>query len=230
MFPYMYGFQGIQYIIPALLLSLIAQGLISSRYSKYRSISNQMGITGAQVANAILRNNGIDYMPVKSIRGTMTDHFDPRSESISLSEEVYNGTSIASISIAAHEVGHAIQYSTGYFLLRLRAALVPITNFATQISFLFLLGGMLFNQRLATIGIFLFGFSFLFQVVTLPVEINASRRALNELEKLGISDVDAYGSEKMLSAAALTYVAAMASALGQLLRLISIFGQNNNRR
>ena len=229
MFPYMYQMQGLQYLIPAMLISLLAQGLISSRYSKYKTVNSNLNLTGAEVAKTILKNNGIGYMPVSPVRGQLTDHFDPRTESISLSQEIYSGTSVASIAVAAHEVGHALQYANNYIPLKLRSALVPVTNFATQISFVFLFLGLLINPQLANIGILLFSFSFIFQLVTLPVEINASRRALAELEKIGISEETAFDSKKMLSAAALTYVAALITALMQLLRIISIFGNNNRR-
>lgn len=213
------------YVLPALILSMIASGRVQSAYNKYRQQISMLGLTGQEVANRILQNNGIMDIAIVRHEGTMTDHYDSNKGIIALSSEVFGGTSIASIAIAAHEAGHAVQLSEGYLPLKIRHALVGVTSFATSASYIFILMGIFFNNFFGQIGIILFLIIFIFQVVTLPVEYNASKRALNELAFVGASEGDLKDSKKMLDAAALTYLAAMLTALAQLLRLISIFGR-----
>ncbi len=213
------------YVLPALILSMIANGRVQSAYNKYRQQLSMLGLTGQEVASRILQNNGIMDIAIVRHEGTMTDHYDSNKGIIALSRDVFGGTSIASIAIAAHEAGHAVQLSEGYLPLRIRHALVGVTSFATSASYIFILLGIFFNNFFGQIGIVLFLIIFIFQVVTLPVEYNASKRALNELAHVGATEVDLKDSKKMLDAAALTYLAAMLTALAQLLRLISIFGR-----
>lgn len=213
------------YVLPALILSMIASGRVQSAYNKYRQQLSMLGLTGQEVASRILQNNGIMDIAIVRHEGTMTDHYDSNKGIIALSRDVFGGTSIASIAIAAHEAGHAVQLSEGYLPLRIRHALVGVTSFATSASYIFILLGIFFNNFFGQIGIVLFLIIFIFQVVTLPVEYNASKRALNELAHVGATEVDLKDSKKMLDAAALTYLAAMLTALAQLLRLISIFGR-----
>ena len=185
------------------------------------------GMTGAQAAERILRANGIMDVSVQRVSGKLTDHYNPSTKVLNLSESVYGSSSVAAIGVAAHECGHAIQHSKGYVPLSLRTALVPVANIGSQLSWIFIILGVIFsfNQTLITVGIFMFSAAVLFQLVTLPVEFNASSRALRELESNGILYREEVAqTRKVLSAAALTYVAAAASAILQLLRLILLFG------
>ena len=217
--------------MPALLLSLWAQVKVKSTFSKYSKMPARM--TGADACYAIQRQGGIS-IPVEAIRGSLTDHFDPKANAIRLSEPVCNVASIAAVGVAAHETGHALQYAEGYGPMKLRHSIVRITQFASSASFwLFaiglLIGAYADNYLVAYLGLFGFFIMFFFQLVTLPVEFNASRRAIRALEAQGIlSDEELRGARKVLSAAALTYVAAMLVALGQFLRLLLILG--NRRR
>ena len=190
------------------------------------------GMTGAQAARMILQSNGINDVSVQRISGKLTDHYNPSTEVLNLSESVYGSTSVAAIGVAAHECGHAIQHARGYFPLSLRTALVPVANIGSQLSWVFIIVGAIlsFNQTLITIGIIMFSAAVLFQLVTLPVEFNASARALEQLESNGILYRDEVSqTRKVLSAAALTYVAAAATAILQLLRLIILFGGRGRR-
>lgn len=213
------------YILPALIFSMIASGRVQSAYNRYRQEMSMLGLTGQQVAKQILQNNGIMDIAVVRHEGVMSDHYDSRKGIIALSSDVFGGSSIASIAIAAHEAGHAVQLEEGYLPLKIRHALVGVTSFATSASYIFILLGLFFDNFFGQIGIILFLIIFVFQVVTLPVEYNASKRALQELSAVGAPQSDIQASNKMLNAAALTYVAAMLTALAQLLRLISIFGR-----
>ncbi|NLW43209.1 MAG: zinc metallopeptidase [Tissierellia bacterium] len=213
------------YILPALIFSMIASGRVQSAYNRYRQEMSMLGLTGQQVAKQILQNNGIMDIAVVRHEGVMSDHYDSRKGIIALSSDVFGGSSIASIAIAAHEAGHAVQLEEGYLPLKIRHALVGVTSFATSASYIFILLGLFFDNFFGQIGIILFLIIFVFQVVTLPVEYNASKRALQELSAVGATQSDIQASNKMLNAAALTYVAAMLTALAQLLRLISIFGR-----
>ncbi|NLD16061.1 MAG: zinc metallopeptidase [Tissierellia bacterium] len=213
------------YMLPALIFSMIATGKVQSAYNKYRQEMSMLGMTGQQVAKQILQNNGIMDIAVIRHEGVMSDHYDSRKGIIALSSDVFGGSTIASIAIAAHEAGHAVQLEEGYLPLKIRHALVGVTSFATSASYIFILLGLFFDNFFGQIGIALFLIIFIFQVVTLPVEYNASKRALQELESVGATQSDVLASSKMLNAAALTYVAAMLTALAQLLRLLSLFGR-----
>ena len=233
-----YGYYGYYFdptyilIIIAAIISLIAQWRVNSAFSKYSRVASMSGMTGAQAARMILQSNGINDVSVQRISGKLTDHYNPSTKVINLSESVYGSTSVAAIGVAAHECGHAIQHARGYFPLSLRTALVPVANIGSQLSWVFIIVGAIlsFNQTLITIGIIMFSAAVLFQLVTLPVEFNASARALEQLESNGILYRDEVSqTRKVLSAAALTYVAAAATAILQLLRLIILFGGRGRR-
>lgn len=217
-------------LIPAIILTMYAQSKIQSEYSKYSKVRTSKGYTGAQVAREILNQNGLSDVNIELVGGKLSDHYDPRTKVLRLSNEVYNGSSIAANAIAAHEVGHAIQHAKAYAPLKIRNAIVPVVNIATQAAWPLIFIGLFFAQfqNLLNIGIIMFSATVIFQLVTLPVEFNASERALNQLSQGGIlvGNEVAQG-KKVLSAAALTYVAAAASAITQLLRLLMI---RNNRR
>lgn len=233
-----YGYYGYYFdptyilIIIAAIISLIAQWRVNSAFSKYSRVASMSGMTGAQAARMILQSNGINDVSVQRISGKLTDHYNPSTKVLNLSESVYGSTSVAAIGVAAHECGHAIQHARGYFPLSLRTAIVPVANIGSQLSWVFIIVGAIlsFNQTLITIGIIMFSAAVLFQLVTLPVEFNASARALEQLESNGILYRDEVSqTRKVLSAAALTYVAAAATAILQLLRLIILFGGRGRR-
>lgn len=219
-----YGFNYLIYILPGILLAMYAQAKISSAYNKYRKVSASTYMTGAEAAREILDRNGLTDVTIKKINGTLTDHYDPRNKTLNLSDDVYRNSSISSISIAAHEVGHALQHAQGYVPLKIRATLVPLANLGTQLSYIFIILGFIFSIFWIKLGVGLFFFAVLFQIVTLPVEYNASNRAKRELANGILAEEDLKGTEKVLSAAALTYLAATLVAIGQFLRLLSIFG------
>ena len=229
MFPYYYGFDYTYfiYILPGLILALYAQAKISSAYEKYKKIGSSTNLSGAEVAREILDRNGLNYVKINLVDGNLSDHYDPRDKTLNLSRDVYYKNSIASVSIAAHEVGHAIQDSVEYVPLKVRAALVPLANLGTQLSFFLIILGFFFSIFFTKLGIALFFFAVLFQIVTLPVEFNASNRAKIELANGIISDEDLRGTREVLNAAALTYVASTIVAIGQFLRLLSIFGRRD---
>ncbi len=206
-------------ILPAFILSLYAQIKVKSAYARYSKISTMRGITGAEAARIILTSQGIEDVAIEPARGFLTDHYDPSSKVLRLSEGVYRGTSIASVGVAAHESGHAIQHATGYAPLRLRTALVPITMLGSNLAWPLLIIGFIFMSRsLIMAGVVFFSLAVLFQLVTLPVEFDASARALKVLPATGIlTDTEVRGARKVLSAAAMTYVAAAAAAILQLL-------------
>lgn len=229
MYPYYYGFDYTYfiYILPGLILALYAQAKISSAYEKYKKIGSSTNLSGAEVAREILDRNGLNYVKINLVDGNLSDHYDPRDKTLNLSRDVYYKNSIASVSIAAHEVGHAIQDSVEYVPLKVRAALVPLANLGTQLSFFLIILGFFFSVFFTKLGIALFFFAVLFQIVTLPVEFNASNRAKIELANGIISDEDLRGTREVLNAAALTYVASTIVAIGQFLRLLSIFGRRD---
>ena len=209
-------------------LPLIAQVYVSSTYKKYIKIKSNCGLTGYDMAKKILESNGLVNLYIVETSGTMSDHYDPTRKTVKLSKNVYNGDSISSIAIAAHECGHAIQDKEGYFFLKVRSAIFPVVNVATRLSYIILLIGVILEYYdLIMAGIFLVGFGLLFQLVTLPVEINASRRALVEMEKCGCLKDDTDGVKVMLRSAALTYVAAVLSSAIEVFRLLMIY---TNRR
>ncbi|PZN07324.1 zinc metallopeptidase [Thermaerobacter composti] len=215
------------FVGPALLLALWAQSKVSSAYATYARVRAANGLTGAEVARQLLRQAGIDDVRVEPIGGRLTDHYDPRSKVVRLSEGVYYGSTVAAQGIAAHEVGHAIQHATGYVWLGLRNAIIPATQFGSQLAFpLFFLGLILNLTSLVDLGILLFSLAVLFQVITLPVEFNASSRALAALAGGGyLRGEEVRGARAVLQAAALTYVAAMVMAVMQLLYLLALRGR-----
>lgn len=216
-------------IIISALISLFAQFLVNSRFSKYSRVRSRSGMTGAQAAERILQSQGIYDVAIQRVSGKLTDHYDPRNKTLNLSDAVYASTSVAAVGVAAHECGHAIQHARGYAPLSFRSALVPVANIGSQLSWLFIILGIFFggSHTLIMIGILMFSAAVLFQLVTLPVEFNASGRALKLLSETGILQKDEVSdTRKVLSAAALTYVAAAATAVLQLLRLLRLFGGN----
>lgn len=220
-------------ILPAIILSAVAQMKISSSFSKYSSIPSSKGMKGVDVARELLRISGITDVEVEVVNGRLSDHYDPRTKKVRLSKDVYYSNSIASISVAAHEVGHAIQHYNGYLPLDIRSAIAPIAAFSSRASWFLITLGLVFgflsgSILMLEIGIFLFTAVVIFQIITLPVEFNASKRALNMLEDYSfLENKEINGSKSVLSAAALTYVAAALTGISQLLRLIVIL---NNRR
>ena len=217
-------------LIPAILISAWAQFKVSSTFNKYSTVRSINGYTGAQVARILLNDAGLQEVEIQQVPGRLSDHYDPRAKVLRLSSDVYGSTSVASIGVAAHEVGHAIQDKESYSALVFRNAIVPVVNFSSSLSWiLFFIGILLSYSTLLTIGIILFSVVVLFQLVTLPVEFNASSRALKLLEARGILyDKEVDGARKVLSAAALTYVAATLMAVLQLVRLIAISNRNSN--
>ncbi|EGT0012482.1 zinc metallopeptidase [Clostridium perfringens] len=217
-------------LIPAILISAWAQFKVSSTFNKYSTVRSINGYTGAQVARILLNDAGLQEVEIQQVPGRLSDHYDPRAKVLRLSSDVYGSTSVASIGVAAHEVGHAIQDKESYSALVFRNAIVPVVNFSSSLSWiLFFIGILLSYSTLVTIGIILFSVVVLFQLVTLPVEFNASSRALKLLEARGILyDKEVDGARKVLSAAALTYVAATLMAVLQLVRLIAISNRNSN--
>ena len=211
------------------ILVLVAQVKIDSAYSKYRKVKNSKGLTGSEVARAILNANGLSNIEVYETSGKLTDHYDPSKKLIKLSSDIYNGTSVASMAVAAHECGHAIQDKEGYTFFRIRSALVPVVNFISYLGYfgliVSLIGGLTGYIKLSILILFA---TEVFQLVTLPVEFNASNRGKKELDNLNLSyDNDKQGISKVLSAAAMTYVASLLSSLLQLLRLIIILGNRD---
>ena len=237
MYGYRYGFYGFDWtyilLIIGMLLSLAASAKLRSTFAKYRGVRNASGLTGAEAAARILRAAGITDVQVRAIPGSLTDHYDPRTKTVSLSQDIYGQTSLAAVGVAAHECGHAIQDNESYAPLRIRTAIVPAANFGSAISWPLILMGLIFGgigSPLVEIGILMFSLAVLFQLVTLPVEYNASSRAVKLLDSQGIlsgSEVD--GTRKVLNAAALTYVAAAATSILQLLRLVILFGGRDRR-
>lgn len=215
------------FVLPALLLASYAQLKISSAFNKYSRVSSETGLTGAQIARIILDRNGLHDVRIEHIGGKLTDHYDPRGKVVRLSNTIYGGTSIASASVAAHEVGHAIQHADGYYPLILRNNIAPIANIGSRFAWILIFIGFLISPVFLDVGILLFLTVVIFQIVTLPVEFNASSRALLQLENGIISRENIRPAKKVLSAAALTYVAATLVAIGQLLRLLA---QSNRRR
>ncbi len=238
----LYGYYGYGYgygydpmLIWALLvavISMIASAKVSSTYQKYDKVRSATGMTGAQAAERILQSAGIYDVSVQHIRGELTDHYDPRNKILRLSDATYGSASVAAVGVAAHECGHAIQHKEGYAPLKIRSALVPAANLGSRLGIPIILIGFFFSavSFLVPVGIIVFSLAVLFQIVTLPVEFNASRRALALLEGQGIlGEREVSQSRKVLTAAALTYVAAAAASVVQLLRLILIFGGGRRR-
>jgi len=221
-------------LIPIMLLSAWAQFQVSGNFRRFSAVNNRRRLTGAQAAEAVLRANGVYDVQIRAVRGQLTDHYDPRDNTIYLSESVYNAPTIAAVGVAAHEAGHAVQYAHHYGPVRLRSAIIPVTQLGSKFSFLLLLIGMLlYSQALFFVGILLFSTTTIFQLVTLPVEFNASSRAIDTIAANRLLDEDELpGAKKVLRAAALTYVAALLMSALQLLRFVLIFlgrSGNNNR-
>ena len=215
-------------LIPAIILAIWAQMRVSSTYSKYSKVPSARGITGAQAAKSILEHNGIFDVEIEAVEGKLSDHYDPRSKTVRLSNENYRGRSLSAVAVAAHEVGHAIQDNKGYGPLRIRHSILPATNLGSWAAFPLFFIGFLFNTPLLMdVGIVLFAGVVLFHFVTLPVEYNASSRALAQLGSSGmLVEDEVRGARKVLNAAALTYVAATAVALIHLIRLLIIRGND----
>ena len=220
-------------LIPVMLLSLWAQAQVSGNFRRYSAVNNRRRLTGAQAAEAVLHAHGVYDVPIRSCRGRLTAHYDPRDNTIYLSDSVYNAPTIAAVGVAAHEAGHAVQYAENYGPVRLRGAIIPATQIGSKFSFILLIIGMvLYSQTLFLAGILLFSLTTLFQLVTLPVEFNASARAIETIESQGLLEEDETGgAKKVLRAAAMTYVAALLMSALQLLRFVLIFlGRSNNGR
>ena len=228
-------------LIPAMIFAFWAQINVQMTFSQFRQVRNRRGLTAADVARRILDANGLNYVQIQRVSGELTDHYDPRAQVVRLSDSVYDSTSVAAIGVAAHEVGHACQHAEDYVPLRIRSAIIPMTRIGSMLAMPVFILGLLFAQLslygnmvgdvFMMLGILLFSLSTLFQLVTLPTEFNASARALKTLESYGILDGDELvGARSTLRAAALTYVAALASSLASLLRLLLIFGGSRSRR
>lgn len=217
-------------IIPAMIFALWAQNRVNSTYRRYNQVGSVRGLTAAQVCRQILDSNGLYHIRIEHIRGHLNDHYSPHENVIRLSDSVYSSTSVAAIGVAAHEAGHAVQYAVGYFPIKLRNLIIPISQFGSSLSMPILMVGLLFNKGiLVQAGILLFATVTIFQLVTLPVEFNASGRALKTLDANHILEADEVGmAGKVLKAAALTYVAALVSSLAQLFRLILLYGRRND--
>ncbi len=217
-----YNLDYLIYILPGFLLALYAQSKIRANFDKYSRVTNREGLTGRSVAEAILKNHGIYDVTIDRVRGSLTDHYDPSHKLLRLSDPVYDSTSIAALGIAAHECGHAIQHHESYAPLSMRNAIVPAANLGSNLSFVFIFIGLFAFQPLLKLGIALFAITVLFQLLTLPVEYNASHRAKVILADGILSGEEMVGVERILSAAALTYVASLLTAIGTLLRFISL--------
>lgn len=224
------------WVLPAVLFAMWASARVNSTFQRYSSQYSMRRMTGYDAARRVLDSNGLFQVRIERVGGRLTDHYDPRSNVIRLSDSVYNQTSTAAIGVAAHEAGHAIQYARGYAPIKIRNAIIPVTNIGSKLAMPLILVGLLFSGgnsmalNLAYLGVACFGLSTLFQLVTLPTEFNASRRAIQAIESCGIlTEEEIYGAKKVLSAAAMTYVAALAVSLMQLLRLLTIVNRRNNR-
>lgn len=220
-------------VLPALLLAMYAQAKVQGTFQRYLRVPSARGLTGAQVAQELLRRNGLEAVRVEMVPGHLTDHYDPRHQAVRLSPAVYNGSSLAALGVAAHETGHALQHATQYLPLNIRHSLVPVANLGSQLGLpLAILGFFFFGSEfMVQLGIILFAGAVLFQVVTLPVEYNASSRALAMLEGGGyLSRQEIGGAKQVLSAAALTYVAATLVAVLHLVRLFLMAGLLGGRR
>lgn len=232
--PYFYGFDTtyLYLILPCIILSLWASANVKNTFRRYAQQLSSRHITGAMAAERVLRANGVSGVRIEQVGGDLTDHYDPRTNTIRLSDSVYSSTSTAAIGVACHEAGHAVQYAHNYAPIKLRAAIIPITNIGSRLAMPLIVIGLVlaflesFSYLFIYLGIACFGLSLVFQLVTLPVEFNASRRAMKAIADAELLTTEEQrGARKTLTAAALTYVAATALALAQLLRIISIFGR-----
>lgn len=218
-------------VMPALIFAMYAQSKVSTTFNKYRTVSNKRGYTGADVARIILDMNGLQNVMIERVSGNLTDHYSPKENIVRLSDSTYSSTSVAAIGVAAHEVGHAVQHAEGYTPIKVRNAIVPVVQIASYAAWPLAIMGVLFSfSGLANFGVILFGLVVLFQLITLPVEFNASGRALKTLEdKMLLDGEELAASKKVLSAAAMTYVASAVVAIANLLRLLSLIGFGRNR-
>lgn len=223
-------------VIPFMILSMIASMRVNSSFNKYSKVYSRRNITAAEAARKVLEDNGVFGVTIERVGGHLTDHFDPKSNTIRLSENVYDSTSVASIGVACHEAGHAVQHAVGYIPVKIRTAIVPITNIGSRLSIPLIFIGIALSylgsvySMIAYIGVALFSLCVIFQLVTLPTEFNASRRAINALSIYGILDQDELvGAKKVLSAAAMTYVAALAVSVMQLFRLFLLVSNTRRR-
>lgn len=226
---FFYGFDWtyLVFIVPCIIITLICQVKVQSTFSKYSKIRNSRNITGAQAAEYVLRQNGVTGVRIEHVSGSMTDHFDPRTNVIRLSDTVYNSNSVAAVGVACHEAGHAVQHAEGYLPNKIRSIILPMAKIGSQLSWILILLGLIFTAKvgfvLLYIGIVLFSLSVLFTIATLPVEFNASKRALECIRTSDLLYGDEYtGAKRTLQAAAMTYVASALTAIMQLLRLIII--------
>lgn len=218
-------------VIPALLLSAWAQYSVTSTFKKYSAVRNNRGLTGADAAMRVLTSHGVHNVRIEHVQGNLTDHYDPRANVIRLSDSVYQSTSVAAVGVACHEAGHAVQYAKNYSPIKLRAAIIPITNIGSSLGLALAVIGMMISSTLAMIGVILFSSVFLFQLLTLPVEFNASSRALQTIKNDSLLDSEQYdGAKKVLQAAAMTYVAAMLTSLMNLIRLFLQVNRNSKRK
>ncbi len=226
--PYFYGFDTYYLILvlPAIIFAMWAQAKVGSTFKKYSMVVSQRGMTGAQAAQAVLAANGVYNVRIERVAGNLTDHYDPRTNVIRLSDSVHSSNSVAAMGVAAHEAGHAVQYAKGYAPIKIRQAIIPVTQIGSSLALPMIIMGVLFsNSMFINLGIIFFAAATVFQLITLPVEFNASSRAIKALAEGGLLYEDELsGAKKTLTAAALTYVAALAVSLAQLLRLIFIFG------
>ena len=219
-------------VLIGVVITLVAQSFVTSRYRRYRTKDTKKGLSGQEVARMILDKHGLSHIYVTEVKEILTDHYDPNRKVVRLSSEVFHGTSVASCSVAAHEVGHAIQDKEGYFFIRLRGAIFPLVSFASKFGYLAILIGFLFNfMDLAWGGVGLLLIILFFQLITLPVELDASKRALVELQKLEILEKKELSNGKdMLQAAAMTYVASLATTLLEILRFVLIIAGRDDRK
>lgn len=231
-----FDFTYIIILLPAMIFSLVASSRVKSTFNKYNKIRAASGMTGADVARRILDTNGLSNIRIEQIAGSLTDHYDPRANVIRLSQTVYGSSSVAAIGVAAHETGHALQYATNYSPIKLRMAIIPVTNIGSKLAMPLILIGILLSGvaahfiNIAYLGIVCFSMCALFQLITLPVEFNASSRALDTIQSYGIlNGSELQGAQKVLSAAAMTYVAALAVSLAQIFRLLLLVQRNDRR-
>lgn len=237
-----YGYGGMNYmyywdptyllVILGAVISLIASAMVSSNMNKYKKVANSYGLTGAQAAQRILQNEGLHHVRIECLSGEDGDHYDPSSNTVRLSRSNFQEASVTAVGVAAHECGHAIQHAKGYAPISIRSALVPAVNITNRLSMPIIILGVIlsWNQTLIQIGIWAFALTVIFQLVTLPVEFNASSRAMAKIEQYGLlTNEEQRGCKKVLNAAAFTYVAAAAATILQLLRLIMLFGGNRRR-
>lgn len=232
MFPYGLYFDRTYFLVLiGLVISMMAQANINAKFNKYKKIRSKRGITGSKAAQMVLDYNNYNDISIKRVRGSLSDYFNPMSKEVALSDTSFEDSSIASLAVALHEIGHVIQFKEGYLPLKIKSYIVPAVNFGSKLSLPVLLAGVFFSQQnLVNIGLALFSLTLLFQIVTLPVEFNASRRAIVALERTHILDESEIpGARDMLKAAALTYVAATLTTALQLLRLFILFGNRNSR-